>query len=223
MTENYNEVSRANEYKKKATNPCKKFYTWSSNYKCFTYYDREEKANIKVDLHIRFITLKQLSTVKGWDNDSASGIYSNEVENLFTDVLNVRAFKGGDIAQGIYSDIRTAVIEKGGHYEKSIYCIDGTGEMINIAFKGSGVSSWSDFLNAQGADRLLNEWVIVDEAIAKKNGAVSYSIPAFSFLKELSTDEIGEADTKYKTLMEYFNAYKVQPKDKEKEEDKVDD
>jgi len=218
MTENYNKASRADEFKKKTVNPCRKFFTWSSNDKCFTYYDRDAKENIKVELPIRFINLKQLSTIKGWDNASTSGIFSNEVENLFSDELNVRSFKGGDIVKGIYSNIRLEIIEKGGHYEKSIYCIDGTGELINIAFKGSGVSAWSDFLTEKGTDRLLNEWVIVEKAISMKNGAISYSIPSFDFLKELSAEERDESDTKYRLLMDYFNKYRAVPEENTKEE-----
>lgn len=207
MNEKY---TRANEFKKTSSNPCKKFMSWSSNDKCFTYYDKEQQENIKVELPIKFIKLKELSTVKGWHNGSNSGIYSNEVVNISAEPLNVRAFKGGELTKGLYKDIKDDVIKQGGHYERSIYMIDGTGELMNIALKGSGVKTWTDFLEKNGHDRLLNEWVIVDEAIDMKKGAVSYSVPSFKFLKELNEEEMGEADTKYRTFMNYFEAYSSQ-------------
>jgi len=220
MTENYNKPSRADEFKRKNSNPCKRFMSWSSNDKCFTYYDKEKAENVKVELPIRFIRLKELSTVKGWHDASSSGIFSNEVVNLFTDELNVRAFKGGDLVKGLYSKIKPSVIQTGGHYEKSIYALDGTGELVNIALKGSGVSAWSDFLEKEGTDRLLNEWVIVDNAIDMQKGSIKYSVPSFAFLKELNSDEQEEADTKYRTFMDYFDKYKVQ--NKEVTEDTID-
>jgi len=44
-----------------------------------------------------FILLTQTSCVKGWDNESSSSIYSNEVTNLTKEELVVRAFKNNEI------------------------------------------------------------------------------------------------------------------------------
>lgn len=222
MTQNYNNASRADEYSKKTSNPCKKFLSWNQTSKSFTYYDKEAKENVTVPLPMKFIKLKELSTIKGWHSASESGVFSNEVVNLSTDELNVRAFKGGDIVKGIYSDIKDTVVKNGGHYEKSIYVLDGTGELLNIALKGSGVSAYSTFLEDKGRGRALNEWIIVEKAVESQKGSIKYTVPSFDYLKDITEDEAVEADTKYRAFMDYFSSYvpvKVEPKTEEEVND----
>ena len=77
------------------TNPALKFLEWSSKYKCFKYYDKEKGENVKVELPLKFVILEHYHTVKGWNDASESGIYSNEVLFLSSEELEVKAFKGG--------------------------------------------------------------------------------------------------------------------------------
>lgn len=216
---NFKNASRADEYTSKQSNPCTKFLSWDQNAKSFTYWDKEKAEDVVVDLPMRFIKLKELSTVKGWHNDSNSGIFSNEVVNLQTDELNVRAFKGGDIVKGTYANIKDTIIKNGGHYEKSIYVLDGTGELLNIALKGSGIHAYSVFMEDKGRKRALTEWIVIEQAIDAKKGAISYTVPSFDYLKEISSEETEEADTKYRAFMEYFNSYAPKPVVETNEED----
>lgn len=201
------QYSRKDEFTSKASNPCKKFLSWDQKAKSFTYYDKEEKKDVVVELPIKFIKLKELSTVKGWHTPSNSGIFSNEVVNLRDEEINVRSFKGGDIVKGIYSKIKPVIKDNGGHYEKSIYVIDGTGELLNIALKGSGVGAWSNFLEKEGRKAALDNWIIIEEAIEEKKGSIAYNMPSFAYLKEITADESGEADKQYRTFMDYFSSY----------------
>ena len=50
-----------------------------------------------------------MHTVRGWSNSSESGIYSNEVQYIGQEELNVRSFKGGEIACGLWKDIKNKV------------------------------------------------------------------------------------------------------------------
>ena len=131
----------------------------------------------------------------------------------------VRAFKGGEIAKGLYKNIKPVVVQNGGHYEKSIYLIDGTGELMNIALKGSAVAAWSSFIEENGNERSINEWIAISGAQEAQKGAVKYTTPMFEYLKPLTADEVGEADTKYRELMTYFNKYLTQTPKKEEEID----
>lgn len=201
-------TSRQDEYNKGTVKrPCNKYLEWNSTDKCFTYYDKEQGKEVKEELPLKFIKLKELSTIKGWHNESNSGIWSNEVENVSTRPLHVRSFKGGDIVKGLYSDIKPEIEKEGGYFVKSIYGVDGTGEIINIQLKKSALGAYSSFIKEEGDKRSLTEWIVIPEHEDRRNGAISYSIPKFEYLKELTKDEIGEADDKYRELMEYFNAY----------------
>lgn len=63
----------------KSSNPARKFLEWKSDDKCFSYYDKEKKENVKVELPLTFVILEHYHTVKGWNDKSESGIYANEV------------------------------------------------------------------------------------------------------------------------------------------------
>jgi hypothetical protein len=55
------------------------------------YYDKEAKKNVDVGADFTFILLDQLASVRGWHDDSNSGIYSNEVKDTTQEALVVKA------------------------------------------------------------------------------------------------------------------------------------
>ena len=65
--------------------------------------------------------LDQLGGVRGWHEASESGIYSNEVKDTRQDMLVVKAFKGGILAEGIYKDIKDRVNALGGQFVANCY------------------------------------------------------------------------------------------------------
>lgn len=181
----------------KSKNPAKKFLEWKSDDGCFSYYDKELKkylledgkteneikegnlAIVKVELPFKFVILEHYHTVKGWNDASESGIYSNEVFSIGSKELNVKSFKGGEIANGLYKENKPKIKDAGGHYARSIYAVTNDLEIINISLKGSGVSSYSDFINEIGDQNFDKNWINVKEAKKMKKGKIDYSVPVF--------------------------------------------
>lgn len=164
---------------KKHSNPATKFLEWSSNDKCFKYYDKEKKDNVLLPLPFKFVILEHYHTVKGWNDASESGIYSNEVYGISKETMSVKSFKGGKIAEGLYKDIKTQVNSAGGKYHRSIYAVTNELEIVNISIKGSAVSSYSDFIQEIGDYNFDKNWIAVTGAQDGKKGSIKYSTPIF--------------------------------------------
>ena len=174
---------------RKNTNPATKFLEWKSDDKCFAYWCRVKKENVQVELPLQFVILEHYHTVKGWNDASESGIFANEVWSIGTEKINVRSFKGGGIAEGIYKDIKERIRGAGGHYARSIYAVTADLEIVNISLKGSGVSSYSDFINDFGDHNFTKNWIKVSGAQELKKGKVSYSVPIFEESAEIKDVE----------------------------------
>ena len=203
-----------------SANPATKFLQWKSNDKCFAYYDKDKAENVQVKLPFKFQFLEHFHTVKGWHDASESGIYSNEVKFTSKETLKVKSFKGGDIADGLYSDIRGKVRDAGGKYHRSIYVIDESGNVINLQIKGAVVSSYSDFCKENEATKFESNWIVINSCEDKKKGATKYSVPIFEIGDVFTNAEKQLADEKYKDIVSYFDRY---TKDVEVEIEEEDD
>ena len=190
------------------SNPATKFFDWKSDDKCFSYYDKEEQKNVLVPLPFKFLVLDELHTIKGWNDATSSGIFSNEVKFISKEVMTVKPFKGNEIAKGLYKDIKEKIVAAGGHYTKSIYIMLEDGTLANIQLKGSAVQKWGEFTQ-KTRNRLPDEWVQVATALECKKGAVEFNTPEFTFFKSLSEDEANLADEAFNTLETYLKAYLV--------------
>lgn len=139
-------------------NPATKFLEWCSQTNeekgltagTFHYYDKNEKKNVTISLPMYFVVLDQLATIKGYHEPSGSGIFSNEVKFIGSEILNVRSFekKGGFKIVGKYADIKAEIVAAGGKYTKSIYAVwikeDGTFEVVNFQLKGASFAAFMD-------------------------------------------------------------------------------
>ena len=206
-------MSRKSEFASTSKNPAKYFLEWKSNDKTFVYYDKEKGESVKLDLPLKFLTLAQMHTVKGWNDSSQSGVFSNEVKFIGTEELNVRSFKGGDIVKGFYKDVKTEIKAAGGHYTKSVYVLVGE-DIWNLQLKGSAVQVWNDFTQKTRA-KLPNEWVTVSGADERKKGSIKYSVPVFEFEKALTAKDEKTADAAYETLSGYLKSYTEKEKSPE--------
>jgi hypothetical protein len=202
-------MSRADAYRTTVESPVKKYLSWSSNDKCFNFYDKETKENKKLTLPLTLIHLDELSTVKGWHDSSSSGIYSNEVRSTKNEELNVRAFKGGDLAKGIYQDIKLKVQSLGGHYCVSIYAF-ADNEIVNVSLKGSALMAWSDFTKDNRKSFLGNTIEVLTASEGKK-GAVKFYSPVFTLGAPIALSDSEKAEDAYTLLKSYLDAKKVQP------------
>ena len=207
----------------KSKNPAKKFLSWKSEEKKFGYYDKEKEENVLIDLPFKFVILEHYHTVKGWNDASESGIYSNEVFQIGNEELQVKSFKGGNIASGLYKDNKPSIVAAGGHYARSIYAVTNDLEIINISLKGSGVSSYSDFINEIGDLNFDKNWIEVTEAKELKKGKVKYSIPIFK--KSTAIKDKSKLMPFAEELQDYMIDYKsegtevVRAKQKQEEDD----
>ena len=207
----------------KSKNPAKKFLSWKSEEKCFAYYDKDKKENVLIDLPFKFVILEHYHTVKGWNDASESGIYSNEVFQIGNEELQVKSFKGGKIAEGLYKYNKPSIVAAGGHYARSIYAVTNDLEIINISLKGSGVSSYSDFIKDIGDGNFDKNWIEVTEAKELKKGKVNYSIPVFK--KSNAIKDRSKLEPFAEELQDYMIDYKsegtevVRAKQKQEEDD----
>jgi hypothetical protein len=200
-------MARLNRPTQKSSNPATKFLQWKSNDKCFSYYDKEKEENIKVELPLKFIFLEHYHTVKGWNDKTESGIYSNEVFLIGQEPLTVKAFKGGEIASGLYTDVRTKIKDAGGVYHRSIYVMLEDGSLANIQLKGSAVSSYSEFFKENRNNIENDSWVVVASAKDGKKGSVKFSTPEFVLGEKTTKKEEEIISEKAKELQEYMNEY----------------
>lgn len=187
-------------------NPATKSLEWKSDQKGFSYYDKEASKNVEVSLPFKFVFLDELSTVKGWNDASSSGIFSNEVKYLSKEPMTVKAFKGGEIAKGLYNEIKERVKNAGGHYSKSIYIMTEKGELANIQLKGSATQQWGEFVKAN-RQRITQTWVNVADATESKKGKVTFSVPNFTAGADIEDIDGKNADNCFDTLEAYLKTY----------------
>jgi len=199
-------------------NPCTKFLQWKSNDQCFSYYDKEKAENVQVPLPLKFLTLKQLQSVKGWSDALSGQIISNEVEFIGTQEINAvcyhKKLKGEPtkttIAKGLYKDIKDAIVSAGAKYHKSIYVMLEDNTLANLQLKGASVKEWGDFFN-RNKSRLADEWVEVATAKAGKKGAVKFWTPEFKFQSSITDEQVLSADAIFEELDTYLQQYLKKP------------
>lgn len=198
--------NRRQAFAQPQSNPATKFLDWKSNDKCFEYYDKEKQEKVSVALPFKFLVLDELHTIKGWNDASSSGIFSNEVKFISKEVMTVKPFKGNEIAKGLYKDIKDKIVAAGGHYVKSIYLMLEDGSLANLQLKGSAVQKWGEFTQ-KTRNRLPDEWVIVKSAADGKKGAVKFSTPEFTFERSITDAEAAQADEAFNILEAYLKTY----------------
>ncbi len=206
-------MSRSNPTENINPNPAARFLEWGGSEGVLKFYDKEKKAEVNAGDNLVFILLDQLSCVKGWHDASESGIYSNEVKDTRRDVLLVKAFKGGVLANGLYAQIKDRVAGHGGHYVASCYIAvkhDGALRIEALQLKGAALREWMEFAKKHRAD-LYKKAVRIKGFKEDKKGKVTYRTPVFSLL-EVTPETDAEALALDKQLQEYLTGYLSRPK-----------
>ena len=199
-------ISHNNNEERRSSNPTSKYLEWKSNDKSFSYYDKDAGENVKVNIPLKFVFLQHYHTVKGWNDASASGIYSNEVYYIGSEPMTVRAFKGGVLAEGLYKDIKTDIVNAGGKYHRSIYVMLEDGSIANLSLKGAAVREWSDFMETNKSI-VDGNWIEVNTAKEQKKGSIKYSTPEFKAGGNLSKTDSQNADRVAGQLKKYLDDY----------------
>lgn len=180
-------------------NPSTRWFDWGGGVDggFVRYYDKETEKQVPLgDAQnggkFVFILLDEMATVKGWHDASESSIYANEVKDTRQDTLVVKAFKGGELASGLYASIKDRIVAEGGHFVSSCYIAYKDGETLrlgNIHFKGAALSAWMDFKkncptkkNAAGKSvkAYYVDAVKIEGFEQGKKGSVTYRTPKFA-------------------------------------------
>lgn len=190
-------------------NPAKIFAKWTGEGK-FIYYDKETSTNIILPDDFTFIVLAEYITIKGWDENAGSGIYSNEIKDLQKETLNIRSFKGGELLVNVYyKDAKEKIMALGGWFCSSVYIAyknsNNELEIGNISFERSSLGAWFDFKKENKAG-IYTHAIQLDGKISAKKGSTNYFIPVFKLVKiSGSTEE--KAGELQKELMQYHKKY----------------
>ena len=181
-------------------NPVKKFISFKKDKvdgkTKFVYWDKSKEQNVEVPLPIEFVAIDELKTVKGFHAPSESGIYSNEVHDLRFEELTVKAFKGGELGKGLWSDIKGAVKEQGAKFGVSVYSLMD-GELVNFQFVGASLASWI------GKEEKGLKFR-VSKLGEDKKGSVEYKFPIFETMP-ITKEEKEEPTRIYKEILKpYF-------------------
>lgn len=198
--------SRPNE---NAPNPAVRWFDWHGEKGVVTYYDKDAKKSVEVPLPFTCIVLDQLSAVRGWDDSTKSGIFSNAVRDTREEVMTVKSFKGGVIAEGRYKDIKATVNAAGGHFETQIYI--GFRHQNNalaigvLSLKGAALSSWMDFSKAHRA-QIQHDAVKIVSTVEGQKGRVKFRTPVFEThpISEATNDEAVKLDA---VLQSWLDGY----------------
>lgn len=189
-------------------NPAVRWFEWNGEHGTVHYYDKEKQAKVDVGSDFSFVLLDQLASVGGWHEPSESGIYSNEVRDTRQDVMLVKSFKGGSIAEGFYKAIKDRVAVAGGHFVANCYIafknIDGM-SIGSIKFKGAALRSWMEFTKANRAN-LYKKAIDIHGFTEGKKGRVIFRVPQFR-LKDLSDASNQIAVDLDKELQTFLTAY----------------
>ncbi len=201
-------MSRSNP-QANSPNPATRWFEWNGEHGTVRYYDKESKKNVDLPAGFTFLLLDELASVRGWHDLSESGIYSNEVRDTTKDVLVVKSFKGGTLAEGLYKAIKDRVNTQGGQYVANCYIAfkNGGNDLAigSLRFKGSGLGAWMEFRKAHRGD-LYDKAVMVTGYTEGKKGRIVFRMPTFE-LKDVSGDTNVQAVALDKTLQKWMEGY----------------
>jgi hypothetical protein len=198
-------LSRPNE---NTPNPAVRWFDWHGEKGVVCYYDKDKKQTVEVPLPFLGIVLDQLSAVRGWDDSTKSGIFSNAVRDTREEVLTVKSFKGGVIAEGRYKEIKAQVNAAGGHFETQVYIAFKRDEALAIgvlSFKGAALRSWMEFVRAHRAE-LQSRAVKIVGVEEGQNGRVKFKTPVFA-MSPIADETMAHAVKLDEALQSWLDGY----------------
>lgn len=206
-------MSRSNP-SSELTNPSVRWFQWSSENKCFRYYDGDKKEQVLVPLPFKFMFLDELITIKGYSESDKSGFYANEIRDMRKEKLYVKMNKVVE-ASGLYQEVIKQVEGRGAAFCQSIYIafMDENKQLVigNISAQGSAVGPWIDFKKKNNVNEVA---IKVATTVEQKTGAVKFNAPVFE-VAELSKETNEKAIALDVKLQEYFKSYFNREKEEE--------
>lgn len=200
-------MSRSNPHVN-APNPAVRWFEWNGEHGTVRYYDREAKQNVDMPLPFTFLLLDELASVRGWHDASSSGIYSNEVRDTRADILVVKAFKGGTLAEGLYKEIKDRANAVGGQFVANCYIAfkqNGGLAIGSLRFKGAALGAWMEFRKTHRGE-LYDAAVNITGYTEGKKGRIVFRVPTFE-VKSVSSDTNRQAVGLDKALQSWLDGY----------------
>jgi hypothetical protein len=199
-------MSRSNPSLNNNPHPCSRWFEYNAQKGVVQYYDKEAKANKEVGKVLNFILLDQLAGIAGWHEASKSSITSNEVRSSQNDTLTVKSFKGGELAKGLYADIKATVKLAGGKFTGKLYIAykgdDGKLALGCLQLHGAALGAWMEFEKTNRKE-IYKQSIQLFDVLPAKKGTVNYFDPMFK-LVPLSPESETQAVELDKTLQGYL-------------------
>lgn len=208
-------------------NPSARWFEWAGGADggYVRWYNKDTEQQTKIDGPFTFLLLDELATVKGWHEQSESGIYANEVRDTRQDALVVRSFKGGELVSGIYAAIRDRIVALGGHYNASLYLAFKEGDELrigNLSLKGAAASAWMEFkrnaptkkdAGGKSVRAYFVDAVKIGDFEQMKKGATTFRVPKFALapVGEATNQQAAALDAELQAfLAEYLKRPKAE-------------
>jgi hypothetical protein len=202
-------MSRSNPHENGTPNPAVRWFEWNGENGIVRYFDKDAKQNVDVGADFTFVLLDELGCVRGWHEPSQSGIYSNEVKDTRQDVLIVKSFKGGQLAEGLYKDIKDRVNTVGGQFNANCYIAfkNGGGDLSigSLRFKGAALGTWMEFRKAHRSE-LYSKAVRIKGFTEGKKGRITFRMPILEIV-DVSVADDRAAQRLDKQLQDYLAGY----------------
>lgn len=199
-------MSRSNPTINNNPHPCGRWFDYNAQKGVINFYDKEAKANKEVGKLFSFVLLDQLANIRGWHNASNSGITSNEVRRSQDDPMVVKAFKGGEIARGLYNDIKVVVKGAGGKFSANLYLAykgdDGKLSLGCLQLHGAALGAWMEFEKTNRKE-IYKQSIQLFDVLPAKKGSISYFDPMFK-LVPLGAESEAQAIELDKQLQAYL-------------------
>lgn len=203
-------MSRHDESIGRMPNPSQFYLEWNSELSSFCYYSSDEQKRIPFELPFRFLALKFMNTITGYNEDLRKGIYSNEVSDTRMEHFRVFYRDGSTITTGLYSYIKDEVNAVGGRFTKSIYAMTPKGILINIKLTGTQMINFG--VIEKHGDRWKDEWIEVSKCETRQNReGKDFTVPIFGFGNTLRPNDVEKADTAYKLVKSYISSRSAAP------------
>ena len=189
-------------------NPANRFFRWNGEKGCVVWRDKEKKQEVDLPPGFKFLYLDETSAVRGWHDPSDSGIFSNEVRDLRSDVLLVRC-KAGVLANGLYAQIKDKAKGAGGRFVSRCYIgYKGDGGDLEIGcldLKGGALGEWMKFRKDHRKD-LVEKAVKITGYKEGKKGKVVFRVPVFAVM-DATPESNQQAVDLDKELQEWLTDY----------------
>jgi hypothetical protein len=207
-------LSRSNPNENSNPNPAVRWFEWHGEQGTLRYYDKDTKQQVEVGNDFTFILLDQLGSVRGWHDASDSGIYSNEVKDTRQEVMIVKSFKGGTIAEGIYKEIKDRCNSAGGQFVANLYIAfkgaDGGLDIGSLRLKGAALGAWMEFTKAHRGD-IYSKAVRIKGYTEGKKGRITFRVPVLT-VADITPETNAAAVALDKEFQKFLTSYLKRPK-----------